>query len=160
MSWYHGPTLLNYLETVSIADTHNLTDLRLPIQLVLRPNLNFRGFAGTIASGILKKGDIVRALPSGKTSRIKSIITYDGEKGGGLDEAFAPMSIVVTLDDEIDVSRGDMLVHATPPSPDNPAAHPDPSVASDIDAMIVWMHEKPFVPGKTYWIKQTSRIVT
>ncbi len=108
MPWYTGPTLLQHLETVSIAGDRNLSDLRFPVQLVLRPNLNFRGFAGTIASGIVRKGDLVKVLPSGKTSRVKSIVTFEGE----IAEAFAPMSITLTLEDEIDISRGDMLVHA------------------------------------------------
>src|SRR5256714_3098100 len=107
MNWYQGPPLLNHLETVHIASDRNLADMRFPVQHVLRPNLNFRGFAGTIASGILRKGDEVLALPSGKKSRIKSIVTSDGE----LQEAFSPMAVTVTLEDEIDVSRGDMLVH-------------------------------------------------
>jgi bifunctional enzyme CysN/CysC len=152
MPWYKGPALLEQLEIVPVAGDRNLTDLRFPIQLVLRPNLNFRGFAGTIASGILKKGDVVRALPSGKTSRIKTITTYDGE----LAEAFSPMSVTVTLEDEIDVSRGDMLIHADPEE----RGEAEPVVSSDIDAMIVWMHEQPFVPGKTYWIKQTTRLLS
>src|SRR3984957_19870164 len=146
MPWYQGPPLLSHLETVHIASDRNLTYMRFPVQYVLRPNLNFRGFAGTIASGILHKGDEVVALPSGKRSKIKSIVTYDGE----LEEAFSPMAVTLTLEDEIDVSRGDMLV-----SPGN-----QPHVSSQIAATVVWMNEKPFVPGKSYWIKQTTRIVT
>ena len=117
------------------------------MQYVLRPNLNFRGFAGTIASGIVRQGDEVRALPSGKTSRVKSIVTYDGE----LAEAFAPMSVTVTLEDEIDVCRGDMLVHRRQRSA---------TCRRRIDAMIVWMAEKPFVAGQSYWFKQTTRTVS
>jgi bifunctional enzyme CysN/CysC len=145
MPWYQGSPLLNYLETVHIASDRNLTDMRFPVQYVLRPNLNFRGFAGTVASGIISKGDEVMALPSGKRSRVKSITTFDGE----LEEAFPPMAVTVALEDEIDVSRGDMLVH------------PDalPHVSAQIEAMVVWMAERPFVPGKGYWIKQTTRIV-
>lgn len=146
MPWYQGAPLLNYLETVHIASDRNLTEMRFPVQYVLRPNLNFRGFAGTIASGILHKGDEVAVLPSGKKSKIKSIVTYEGE----LEEAFSPMAVTVTLEDEIDVSRGDMLVH-----PGN-----IPHVSSQIEAMVVWMAEKPFVPGKTYTIKQTTRNVS
>jgi bifunctional enzyme CysN/CysC len=145
MPWYSGPPLLDHLETVHIASDRNLTDLRFPVQYVLRPNLNFRGFAGTVAAGILRKGDEVMVLPSGKRSRVKSIVTYDGE----LDEAFAPQAVTVTLTDEVDVSRGDMLVH-----PDNP-----PHVSSQIEAMVVWMAEQPFVPGRTYTLKQTTRQV-
>jgi bifunctional enzyme CysN/CysC len=146
MPWYTGPALLDHLETVHIASDRNLTDLRFPVQYVIRPNLDFRGFAGTVASGILRKGDEVMALPSGKRSRVKSIVTYDGE----LDEAFAPQAVTVTLTDEVDVSRGDMLVR-----PDN-----QPHVSSQIEAMVVWMAEQPFVPGRTYTLKQTTRQVT
>src|SRR4051812_39114578 len=143
MPWYSGPPLLDHLETVHIASDRNLTDLRFPVQYVIRPNLDFRGFAGTVASGIVRKGDEVMVLPSGKRSRVKSIVTYDGE----LDEAFAPQAVTVTLTDEVDVSRGDMLVH-----PDNP-----PHVSSQIEAMVVWMAEQPLVPGRTYTLKQTTR---
>jgi bifunctional enzyme CysN/CysC len=145
MPWYSGPPLLDHLETVHIASDRNLTDLRLPVQYVIRPNLDFRGFAGTVASGILRKDDEVVVLPSGKRSRVKSIVTYDGE----LEDAFAPQAVTVTLADEVDVSRGDMLVH-----PDNL-----PHVSSQIEAMVVWMAEQPFVPGRTYTLKQTTRQV-
>src|SRR5947209_4932295 len=145
MPWYQGAPLLAHLENVHIASDRNLADLRFPVQYVLRPNLDFRGFAGTVASGILRKGDEVMVLPSGKRSRVKSIVTYDGE----LDEAFAPQAVTVTLTDEVDVSRGDMLVR-----PDNP-----PHVSREIEAMVVWMAEQPFVPGKTYTLKQTTRQV-
>ncbi len=145
MPWYHGSALLEHLETVHIASDRNLTDLRFPVQYVLRPNLDFRGFAGTVASGIVRVGDEVTVLPSGKRSRVKSIVTYDGE----LTEAFAPQAVTVTLTDEVDVSRGDMLVH--PASP--------PHVTSQIDAMVVWMAEQPLVPGRTYTLKHTTRQV-
>ena len=105
--WYKGISLLDFLETVHIDNDHNLTDFRFPVQYVLRPNLDFRGFCGKVASGVVRKGDQVMALPSGKTSRVKSIVTYDGE----LDYAFPPQSVTLTLEDEIDVSRGEMLVH-------------------------------------------------
>ncbi len=144
--WYGGVTLLAHLETVHIASDRNLESLRFPVQYVMRPDLNFRGFAGTIASGIVRKGDRVVALPSNRSSRVKSIITMDGE----LDEAFSPQSIVLTLEDEIDVSRGDMLVHA----------HNLPHLSAQIEATVVWMNEKPLVTGRTYWIKQTTRTVT
>jgi bifunctional enzyme CysN/CysC len=143
--WYAGPPLLDHLETVHIASDRNLTDLRFPVQYVLRPNLDFRGFAGTVASGIVRVGDEVAVLPSGKRSRVKSIVTYDGE----LEEAFAPQAVTVTLTDEVDVSRGDMLVH-----PDSP-----PHVSSQLEAMVVWMAEQPLVPGRTYTLKQTTRQV-
>ncbi|MBX9680428.1 MAG: sulfate adenylyltransferase subunit CysN [Gemmataceae bacterium] len=145
MPWHHGPALLEHLETVHIASDRNLSDLRFPVQYVLRPNLNFRGFAGTVASGIVRKGDEVMVLPSGKRSRVKSIVTYDGE----LDEAFAPQAVTVTLTDEVDVSRGDMLVR-----PESP-----PHVSSQIEAMVVWMAEQPFVPGRTYTLKHATRQV-
>src|SRR6185436_17607414 len=144
--WYFGPPLLDHLETVHIASDRNLTDLRFPVQYVIRPNLDFRGFAGTVSSGILRKGDEVMVLPSGKRSRVKSIVTYAGE----LEEAFAPQAVTVTLTDEVDVSRGDMLVR-----PDSP-----PHVSSQIEAMVVWMAEQPFVPGKTYTLKHTTRQVS
>ncbi len=146
MPWYSGPPLLDHLETVHIASDRNLTDLRFPVQYVIRPNLDFRGFAGTVASGVLRKGAEVMVLPSGKRSTVKSIVTYDGE----LEEAFAPLAVTVTLTDEVDVSRGDMLV-----LPDNP-----PHVTSEIDAMVVWMAEQPLVPGKPYLLKQTTRQIS
>src|SRR6476661_5958368 len=145
MPWYPGPPLLDHLETVHIASDRNLTDLRFPVQYVIRPNLDFRGFAGTVASGILRKGDEVMVLPSGKRSRVKSIVTYDGE----LNEAFAPQAVTVTLTDEVDVSRGDMLVGSESP----------PHVSSQIEAMVVWMAEQPLVPGRTYTLKHTTRHV-
>lgn len=146
MTWYFGPPLLKHLETVHIASDRNLEDFRFPVQYVLRPNLNFRGFCGTIASGIIKKGDPVLVLPSGRQSRVRSIVTFDGE----LSEAFAPQAVTLTLEDEIDISRGDMMV-----LPGN-----EPHVSSQIEAMIVWMHEKPFVSGRSYWIKHTTRTVS
>jgi bifunctional enzyme CysN/CysC len=146
MPWYSGPPLLDHLETVHIASDRNLTDLRFPVQYVIRPNLDFRGFAGTVASGTVRKGDEVMVLPSGKRTRVKSIVTYDGE----LEEAFAPQAVTLTLTDEVDVSRGDMLV-----LPDNP-----PHVTSEIEAMVVWMAEQPFVPGRPYTLKQTTQQVT
>ena len=145
MPWYRGATLMHLLENVHIASDRNLIDLRFPVQSVLRPDLNFRGFAGTVASGVLRPGDAVVALPSGRTSRVASLVTFDGE----LPEAFAPMSVTVTLEDEIDVSRGDMLVH-----PQN-----QPRVTQNLEAMVVWMAEEPMVVGKEYFLKQTTRTV-
>ena len=149
-AWYKGGPLLDHLETVHIAGDRNLEDLRLPVQIVLRPNLNFRGFAGTIASGVLKKGDRIAALPSGQRSTVKAIVTTAGE----IDEAFAPMAVTITLADEIDVSRGDMIVHASPAAEDR-----QPLVTHEFDAMVVWMNEKPLAAGKTYTIKQTTKMV-
>src|SRR4029077_9663732 len=110
-SWYQGPTLLEHLETVPVTGGDALESLRFPLQIVIRPDANFRGFAGRVASGVLRPGDEVLALPSGRRTRVHSIVSYDGD----LPEAFAPMSVTVRLDDEIDLSRGDMLV-----SPENP----------------------------------------
>ena len=144
MPWYEGSTLMHHLENVHIASDRNLIDFRFPVQFVNRPNLDFRGFCGTVASGRVKKGEVVMALPSRKTSRIKSIVTYDGE----LEEAFTPQSVTLTLTDEIDVSRGDMLVR-----PDN-----IPQSSDAFDATVVWMTEEPLMPGKQYWFKQGSRM--
>ena len=130
--WYSGPSLLEFLETVHIGNDHNLTDFRYPVQYVLRPNLDFRGFSAKVASGVVRKGDEVMALPSGKKSRVKSIVTYDGE----LDYAYPPMSVTLTLEDEIDVSRGEMLVH-----PDNV-----PMIGRNFEAMLVWMDEEKMLP--------------
>jgi bifunctional enzyme CysN/CysC len=132
------------LETVYIGSDRNLEDLRFPVQTVLRPNLNFRGFSGTLASGIIRRGDEIMALPSRKTSRVKSIVTFDGEP----EEAFCPQSVTLTLEDEIDISRGDMIVR-----PGNL-----PRVEQKFEATLVWMSEEPMVPGKSYWFKQTSKL--
>jgi len=145
MPWYTGSPLMPLLETVYIGSDRNMEDFRFPVQLVLRPNLDFRGFAGTVASGIIRKGDEVMSLPSRKRSRVKSIVTFDGE----LEEAFASQSVTLTLEDEIDSSRGDMLVR-----PGNV-----PKVDHRFDAMVVWMAEEPLVPGKQYLFKQTSKLV-
>jgi bifunctional enzyme CysN/CysC len=144
MPWYTGAPLMPLLETVYIGSDRNMEDFRFPVQYVLRPNLDFRGFAGTIASGIIRKGDEIVSLPSRKKSRVKSIVTFDGE----LEEAFAPRSVTLTLEDEIDSSRGDMLVR-----PGNV-----PKVDQKFDAMVVWMSEEPLVPGKQYLFKQTSKV--
>jgi len=143
--WYDGPTLLEHLETVPIAADRNLEDLRFPVQYVIRPGLHYRGFAGQVQSGVLKVGDEVVALPSGRRSTVASIDTFDGS----LPEAFAPMSVTVRLADEIDVSRGDMLVHAGR----------SPEVADRIEAMVVWMSERPLDLARTYLIKHTTRYV-
>jgi bifunctional enzyme CysN/CysC len=145
MPWYTGTPLMPLLETVYIGSDRNMEDFRFPVQLVLRPNLNFRGFAGTVASGIIRRGDEVMSLPSRKKSRVKSIVTFDGE----LEEAFAPQSVTLTLEDEIDSSRGDMLVR-----PGNV-----PKVDHRFDATVVWMAEEPLVPGKQYLFKQTTKVV-
>jgi len=143
--WYDGHTLMNFLETVYIGSDRNMRDFRLPVQTVLRPNLDFRGFAGTISSGIVRVGDEIMTLPSRKTSKVKEIVTYDGN----IEEAYAPMSITLTLEDEIDSSRGDMIV-----KPGNV-----PKLEQKFDAMIVWMADDAMKPGKQYLFKQTTRTV-
>lgn len=143
--WYAGQSLMEILETVEIAADRNLDDMRFPVQYVNRPNLNFRGFAGTLASGVVRKGDEVVALPSGKGSKVKSIVTFEGE----LEQAGPGQAVTLTLEDEIDVSRGDMLVHA-----DN-----RPLVTDGFDAMLVWMAEEPMLPGKKYDIKRATSYV-
>ena len=142
MSWYTGKPLLEYLETVHIGSDKNFADLRYPVQYVMRPNLDFRGFSSTVASGIIRKGDEVVALPSMKRSRVKSIVTYDGEP----DFAFPPQAITVTLEDEIDISRGEMLVH-----PDNL-----PIISRNFEAMLVWMDEEKMDLEKSFFLKQTT----
>ncbi len=143
--WYQGQSLMEILESVEIAGDRNFDDLRFPVQYVNRPNLNFRGFAGTLASGIVRKGDEIAVLPSGKTSRVKSIVTFDGE----LEQVTPGEAITLTLEDEIDVSRGDMLVHADS----------RPRIADSFEAMLVWMGEEPMLPGKKYDIKRATSYV-
>ena len=140
--WYDGPALLEYLETVEISEDHNMSDFRFPVQYVLRPNLDFRGFSGKVASGIIHCGDEVMALPSGKKSRVKSIVTYDGN----LDYAFPPQSVTLQLEDEIDISRGEMLVR-----PDN-----QPHVGRQFETMLVWMDEEPMDMSKSFYLKHTT----
>lgn len=140
--WYDGKCLLDYLETVPIDLDRNYNDFRYPVQYVLRPNLDFRGFCGKVASGTVRKGDTVMALPSRKTSKVKSIVTYDGE----IEEAFPPMSVTITLEDEIDISRGEMIV-----KPDNL-----PLEDRNFEAMLVWMDEAPMDPSKQFYLKQTT----
>ena len=144
--WYKGPTLMGYLEDVEIEDDLQSKPFRLPVQWVNRPNQDFRGFAGTIASGVIRQGDAVRALPSGRTSRVARIVAYDGD----LEQAVAGQSITLVLTDEIDVSRGDVL---------SLADHP-PAVADQFQATIVWMHDEPMLPGRPYLIKIGARTVT
>ncbi len=145
IAWYKGPTVLGFLEEVPIAEDQNLQDFRYPVQYVLRPNLNYRGFSGQIASGVVRKGDEVMILPSGKTSRIKGIDTFSGER----EEAFAPESVTLRLEHEIDCSRGDMIVH-----PSN-----RPRTSRSFDAHVVWLHEKPLDPEKSYFLKHTTQSI-
>ena len=140
--WYEGPCLLHYLENVHIGNDHNLQNFRFPVQYVLRPNLDFRGFCGKVASGIVRKGDEIMALPSGKKSRIKRISTADGD----LDYAFPPQSVTLLLEDEIDISRGEMIVHP----------NDVPCVGRHFEAMLVWMDEEAMNPEKSFYIKQTT----
>jgi bifunctional enzyme CysN/CysC len=142
MPWYKGKSMLEFLETVHVASDRNFDDFRFPVQYVNRPDRDFRGFAGKVASGIVRKGDTVMVLPSRKTSVVKSIVTYDGE----LEEAFPPQSVTLTLTDEIDISRGEMLV-----LPDNL-----PHVERHFEAMVVWMDEKPMNPSTQFYIKHNT----
>ncbi|EWH01626.1 hypothetical protein Q427_13105 [Halomonas sp. BC04] len=147
--WYRdssgapGATLLELLETVEVTHDQNLSDLRFPVQYVNRPNLDFRGYCGTLAAGILRSGQRVKALPSGKVSAVERIVTYDGD----LDAAYPGQAITVTLADEIDISRGDWIV----------ADDAEVPLVYGFDADIVWMHETPLEPGKLYDLKLATR---
>ena len=148
MSWYHGPAVLELLEDIHIGSDENLIDVRFPVQYVVRPHRSefrdYRGYAGTVAGGVLKVGDEVTVLPSGFSTTIASIETHDGT----IEEAFPPMSVSLTLTDEIAVSRGDMICRL----------HNQPSYGQDIDAMVAWMSETvPLLPGAKYAIKHTTR---
>jgi bifunctional enzyme CysN/CysC/sulfate adenylyltransferase subunit 1 len=149
MPWYAGPTLLEYLETVPLALAETAGPMRFPVQLVLRPDANFRGFAGQVARGTLRAGQRVMALPSRRESSVRRIVTYDGD----LAAAAYPQSVTVELEDEIDLSRGEMLV-ATESTGEAP-----PAVSNRFRAMVVWMHEDPLVVGRTYFAKHTTRTV-
>ena len=145
--WYQGPTLMTHLETVELDATRRQQGpLRMPVQWVNRPNLDFRGFSGTIAGGTVKPGDAIRVLPSGKTSTISRIVTYNGD----LDQAVAGQSVTLTLADEIDCSRGDMIVASDAPL----------EVADQFEATIVWMAEEALLPGRPYWLKLATGTVT
>ena len=147
MAWYHGGTLMRLLETVEIGSDWNQTNSRFPVQYVVRPQStefhDYRGYAGRIAGGVFKPGDSVKALPSGFSSKIKAIDLYDDS----LDSAFAPMSVTLTLEDEIDISRGDMIVGETE----------TPQVSQDIEIMVCWMGEKQLVVNGKYALKHTTR---
>jgi len=147
MPWFTGKPMMELLNTIEIASDKNFVDARFPVQYVNRPNLDFRGFCGTVASGIFHKGDAITALPSGKTSHIKSIVTFDGE----IEQAFAAMAVTLTLTDEIDVSRGDIIV----------GQHQNvPTIADKFKATLVWMAEKAMTPGRQYLIKLATRSVS
>ena len=147
MTWYNGPTLLYLLETIHIGSDQNHIDCRFPVQTVIRPQKtefhDYRGFAGRIVGGIFKKGDKVLALPSGFATKIKSIDTFHGP----IDEAFAPMSVTMTLEDEIDISRGDMIVRE----------NNVPQVSQDMDIMVCWMNEKKMIPNGKYGLRHTTK---
>ena len=147
MDWHEGPTLMYLLETIHIGSDRNHVDCRFPVQTVIRPQSaeypDYRGYAGRIAGGVFKKGDEVMVLPSGFTSTIEAIDTYDGE----VKEAFAPMSVTIRLTSEIDISRGDMIVRA----------NNKPHVGQDLDIMICWLSEKPLIPNGKYAIRHTTK---
>jgi len=149
MDWYQGSTLLNTLETIHIGSDYNHIDARFPVQNVLRPQTkefhDYRGYAGRVSSGVIRKGDKVKVLPSGFTSEIKEITTFNGV----LDEAFPPMSVAIQLTDDIDISRGDMIVREGN----------QPEITQDITAMVVWMGERPLQLGKKYTLMHTTNEV-
>jgi bifunctional enzyme CysN/CysC len=145
-SWYRGPTLMDHLESVEVESPLAGKPFRLPVQWVNRPNADFRGFAGLIASGSIARGARIRVLPSGRESRVARIVTA----GGDLETASAGQSVTVTLDSEVDVSRGDVLAAADSP----------PQVASQFEATIVWMHEEPMLQGRAYLMKAGTRTVS
>src|SRR5260370_36819014 len=142
-SRYQGPTLLEHLESVPLTAGDALESLRFPVQIVIRPDVKFRGFAGRVASGAIRPGDDVLALPSGRRTRVRSIVSYDGD----LPEAFAPMSVTLQLEDEIDLSRGDMLV----------SSEHGPRVSKRFHASVVWLDGTPMEVGRTYIVKQIGR---
>jgi sulfate adenylyltransferase subunit 1 len=144
--WYTGQTLMEMLNSVEIAADKNITDFRFPVQYVNRPNLDFRGFCGTVASGVVNKGDAITALPSGKSSKVKDIVTYDGS----LDQAFVGQAVTITLEDEIDISRGDVIVKSDD----------DLQTSNCLKTHLVWMSEANLVLGKEYLFKFASKVVT
>lgn len=141
--WYDGPALLDFLENVPIDQDRNMKDFRYPVQYVLRPNLDFRGFCAKVASGTVKKGDEIIALPSMKRSHVKGIHVYEGE----IEEAFCPQSVCITLEDEIDISRGEMLVKA---------GDTMPHVGRSFETMLVWMDEQPMDRNKQFFLKHNT----
>ncbi|WP_261885783.1 sulfate adenylyltransferase subunit CysN [Vibrio pomeroyi] len=145
MDWYPGATLMKLLETVKVEQDKNLDDFRMPVQYVNRPNLDFRGFCGSIASGVVRPGDLITAMPSGKQSTVKSIVTFEGE----LENAISGDAVTITLNDEIDVSRGDVLVHS----------NNLPTVSDSLRANMVWMGEVPLQTNKEYLFKFASKSV-
>jgi bifunctional enzyme CysN/CysC len=146
MPWYHGPTLMGYLETVEVDQQAQSRPFRMPVQWVNRPNLDFRGYAGTIASGAIRPGDPVVIAPSGWQSRIERIVSYEGD----VDVAVAGQSVTLTLTDELDVTRGDVIAHTSEP----------PGVAHQFEASIVWMGDKPMLRGRSYLMRIGGKTVT
>jgi len=146
MPWFEGQSLMALLDTIEIANDQNYVNPRFPVQYVNRPHLDFRGYSGTVAAGIFKPGDAITVLPSRKTSRIKAIVTQDGD----LPMAFPPQAVTLTLEDEIDASRGDLMVRTDDL----------PHLDTRFQAHIVWMTEAPLLPGRQYYIKHTTRTVT
>ena len=144
MTWYHGETLMNILEQVELREDQNVTDFRFPVQYVNRPNLDFRGYCGTVASGVVHKGDTLAVLPSGMSSRVKGIHTYEGE----IELAWPGDAVTITLEDEVDISRGNLLVHAGQ----------EPAMGERFAAHLVWMNEKALVPGREYGIKIGTKV--
>jgi bifunctional enzyme CysN/CysC len=143
MPWYQGPTLMGHLETVHVGDDQSSKPFRMPVQWVNRPNQNFRGFAGTIASGTLKPGDAIKVLPSGKTSKVARIVSYDGD----LAEAVTDQAVTITLTDEVDVSRGDVLCAAQAPV----------EVSDQFEVEVLWMGDEAMLPGRPYIIKAGTK---
>ncbi|MBO9545546.1 sulfate adenylyltransferase subunit CysN [Caulobacter sp.] len=144
--WFDGPILMDWLEGVEVEDDLQAKPFRMPVQWVNRPNLDFRGFSGLVASGTIKPGDRIRALPSGRESRVARIVTLPGD----LDQAVAGQSVTLTLEDEIDISRGDVIASADAPAP----------VANQFEATLVWMDDEPLPPGRTYLLKLGARTVS
>ncbi len=145
MTWYAGPSLLEHLESVELASSNIHAAFRMPVQRVIRPHQNFRGFAGQIAAGTVRRGDYIVALPSGRKSRVESIVTFDGN----LEAASAPLSVTLTLADELDISRGDLIASADAP----------PTVTNHFEASVVWLDAQPLAVGRRYLLKHASHIV-
>ncbi len=145
MPWYEGPSLLEYLENVEIAGRRADAPFRMPVQRVIRPDQSFRGFAGQIAAGTIQSGDLIVALPSGRTSRVERIVTFDGD----LESAAAPLSVTLTLEDELDISRGDLIA----------AVDGQTAVTNHFAASAVWLHEQPLALHKRYLLKHASHVV-
>jgi sulfate adenylyltransferase large subunit len=142
--WFHGPSLLEHLETVDVDRDATRRPFRFPVQLVVRPSDDFRGYAGQICSGVINVGDTITVWPANRSSRVQRIVTWDGD----LEQAFAPMSVTLTLDDELDVSRGDVIVSGST------------EVGTRLDADIVWMDERPLDPGRAYLLKHGTTTVS